>query len=49
MILRAGFFALAFIAVLTAADYKDVNRTVSLIPLLSKTLIDPWVGVNGSG
>src|SRR5271166_5293652 len=38
MILRAGFFALASIAVLTAADYKDVNRTVSLTPSGSVTI-----------
>src|SRR5208283_3523242 len=34
----AGFFALASIAVLTAADYKDVNRTVSLTPSGSVTI-----------
>lgn len=38
MILRAGCFALASIAVLTAADYKDVNRTVSLTPSGSVTI-----------
>lgn len=30
MILRAAFFTLASIAAVTAADYKDVNRTVPL-------------------
>jgi hypothetical protein len=38
MILRAGFFAFASIAVLMAADYKDVNRTVSLTPSGSVTI-----------